>query len=65
MPTVSKGVVSKEKAWEKAGMRMSQEEFDELQRLKDALKAGKVLSFEEEKRLHILREKQRTIPHVE
>jgi len=65
MPTVSKGKVVAEEAWEKVGIRMSQEESDELQRLKNDVKIGRVLSFEQEKRLHILRKKSRSVAHIE
>jgi len=56
--------VSGEQAWEKAGQRMTQEEYAELHALKEKLKSGVKLSFAEENRLFNLEKKTSTITRV-
>ena len=60
-----KGVVSGQEAWVKTGFEMSQSELDEYNNLKAKLRSGIKLTYEQETRLFKLREKLRSIAHIE
>ena len=51
--------VSGQRAWEAVGIEISQTELDELRTLKEKVRSGVKLTYEEEKRLHILNSKPR------
>ena len=57
-------VVSGQAAWQKCG-EFSSEEAKELKQLQDRLKNGEVLSYQEQDRLFVLKQKQKAVPHVE
>ena len=59
-----KEVVSGQAAWQKCG-EFSNEEAKELKELQDRLKAGEVLSYKEQDRLFVLRQRQKQTTHIE
>ena len=59
-----KEVVSGQAAWQKCG-GFSNEEAKELKELQDRLKAGEVLSYKEQDRLFVLRQRQKQTTHIE
>jgi len=56
--------VSGQAAWQKCG-EFSPEEAAELKQLQDRLKAGEVLSYKEQDRLFVLKQRQKQVTHVE
>ena len=52
-------------AWIKTGIEMSPEEAKELTALKEKLRRGETLTYAESNRLFVLKQKQKTVPHVE
>lgn len=56
--------VEGQRAWEKVGVVMSQGEYAELHSLKEKLKSGTKLTFEEETRLFNLEQRLRSIAHT-